>query len=158
MAATSNTFNIHEKKKGGKARSFPKKVWTDEEQENLLEDFQLLPIEEWSNIKKGDTIRYYSKKDGFRLGGTVMLSNIHIKDDTYIKLTSERSYGIQKALIWTIPFSSIEKIYIKPDMESEKFNHTLEGVVQRLNDNIRKLAEYSKILEQRIASLEQKVL
>ena len=158
--ADKNPFDL-EGRDGGPDRTRGVRIWTAEEQAEKLSGYLEVPPEYWDQIRYGTHVRYFSKVEGFRPGGFVMKNPFDTKpkgaavEKRFMKLQngfSDKARGYQQ---WLVSYADTAKFYIKPDAAVLVMMQSLEIAVKGLNDNIRKLAEHSKKLEARIASLEK---
>jgi hypothetical protein len=140
----------------------PPRVWSEEEIKQKLAGYILIPPHLWEQIRYGTHVRYFDKTRGFRSGGFVVRNPIEsakpgAAPKRYMKMQNgynDKARG--KHAEWLCCYDDIERIYVKPDATTLAILQTLEQAVAGLNANNRKLAEYAKKLEARVAALEQR--
>jgi len=159
MVEEKNIFDL-EKREGGPARAQLGHVWTVPEQAEKLHGYLEVPPEYWEQIRYGTHIRYFTKAEGFRPGGFVVKNPFDNKpkggnvEKRFIKLQNGFNDKAKDYKQWVVAYEDVAKFYIKPDAAIMAILQTLENAVKGLNDNIRKVVEYSKSLESRITELE----
>lgn len=157
--AADNIFDL-EARGGGPNRPQPGHVWTAAEQADKLHGYLEVPPDYWDQIRYGTHIRYFTKAEGFRPGGFVIKNPFDNKpkggnvEKRFIKLQNGFNDKAKDYKQWVVAYEDVAKFYIKPDASVLVLMQTLENAVKGLNENIRKLVEYSKSLEGRIATLE----
>lgn len=161
MAEKKNPFEL-EGRKGGPERPYAARTWTPEEQTEKLADYVEVPPELWSTIRHGTHMRYYTKEGEYRVGGFVMRNPFDTKvrdepnEKRFFKLQSSLGNNKAGTKDWLAAYESTSRVFIKPDATALIMLRNLETATRGLNDNIRKLAEHSKKLEQRLAALERR--
>jgi len=159
--ADKNPFNL-EGRDGGPDRARVARVWTAEEQTEKLGGYLEVPPEFWDQIRYGTHVRYVTKAEGFRPGGFVLKNPFDTKpkggadEKRFMKLQNGFSDKARDYQQWVVAYEDVAKFYIKPDAGVLVMVQMLETAVKGLNTNIRKLAEHSKMLEGRIAALEDR--
>jgi len=146
---------------------YPPRVFSQREQEDKLTGYLEVDRNVWPQIRYGTHIRYYLKTGEFRTGGFVAKNpfEVVVSDDnsiksnggkkTYIKIQNGFNEKLKGFYQWIAAYDDIDKIYIKPDAGVLTMVHTLEGIVNTLNENIQKLAAAAKMMERRISQLEE---
>jgi hypothetical protein len=158
--AEKNPFDL-EGRDGGPERPHAARVWTAEEQAEKLNGYLEIAPEFWEQIRYGTHVRYVTKAGDFRPGGFVLKNPFDTKpkggtvEKRFMKLQNGFNDKARGYASWLLAFEDAAKIYIKPDAGVLMVLQSLETAVRGLNENIRKLAEHSKKLEQRIAALER---
>jgi hypothetical protein len=162
MSATKNVFALKKGGRGGPSRVYKPKVVTEEDQAKLLERFVELPRELWPLLRHGTQVRYVTAEGEFRTGGYVADALVHTKphDAAEVKdllaiQTGFDSKGFAPQR-WLVAYESIAKLYYKPDASAVALQASIEDVIRKFNAQMRKLAEYTKKLEARLAELEKR--
>ena len=159
--ADKNPFEL-DGRDGGPDKPHAARVWTAEEQAEKLSGYLEVAPEYWDQIRYGTHVRYITKAGEFRPGGFVLKNPFDTKprgaaeEKRFIKLQNGFNDKARGYSQWIAAYEDIAKIYMKPDAGVLMMMQSLETAVRGLNENIRKLAEHSKKLEQRIAALERK--
>lgn len=127
--------------------SYVAKLYSEEEIEKLLVDYELIDKEKLCTLPKGCGIRYYTKDGIFKRGGYISSASVSGKPrningtiicNTYLRLQSNKhSAGLQ----WMVDYNRIEKIYKEKDHINE------------LEDKTKELEERISILENIIADI-----
>lgn len=160
MAAEKNPFDL-EGRDGGPDRAHPAKTWTAEEQAEKLTGYLEIAPEYWAQIRYGTHVRYVTKDGQFRTGGFVVKNPFDMKargaadEKRFMKLQNgfnDKAHGYQ---CWVFAYEDVARVYMKPDAAVVMILHRLDGAVQGLNANIRKVVEHAKKLEARLAALER---
>jgi hypothetical protein len=153
------------------AVKYPSRTFTQREQEDKLTGYLEVGREVWTQIRYGTHIRYYLKTGEFRTGGFVAKNpfEVVINEDndiegkfpngkkTYIKIQNGFNDKLKGFYQWVVAYDDIDKIYIKPDAGVLTMIHTLESIVNNLNENIQKLALTARVMEKRISQLERSI-
>jgi hypothetical protein len=161
MADNKNPFDLAGRG-GGPARAHPARVWTPEEQAKKLAGYLEVRPEYWEQVRYGTHVRYYTKDGQFRTGGFVQKNPLDTKphgapeEKRFMKLHNGFNEKAPGYASWILAYEDAARIFIKPDAGTLQVIKDLETAVAGLNANIRKVAEYTKILETRIAALEHK--
>jgi hypothetical protein len=156
-----NPFDL-EGRDGGPEKPHATRVWTAEEQAEKLTGYLEVTPEYWEQIRYGTHVRYITKDGQFRSGGFVLKNPFDTKpkgaaeEKRFIKLQNSFSDKGRGYASWIAAYEDLSKIYMKPDAAVLMMMQNLEIAVKGLNNNIRKLAEHSKKLEERLAALERK--
>lgn len=157
-----NPFDLEGRNEGPEQWGPGRRVWTLEEQSDRLSGYLEIPPAYWDQIRYGKHVRYFTKAEGYRPGGFVLKNPFDTKpkggaeDKRFIKLQNgffEKARGYAQ---WIVAYEDIEKIYVKPDAEVLVTLQSLEVAVKGLNDNIRKIAEFTKKIDARLAALERR--
>lgn len=160
MAAPApNPFQL-----GGAARSGPAKppvarVWTEAEAADKLRAYIEVPPEHWELVRAGTHVRYYTQ-EGFRPGGFVAKNPSDSApqgagpEKRYIRLQSGFNDKAPNHFSWVVAYEDLTRLFVKPDATTLTVMASLEVAVKGLNENIRKLADFSKGLAARVAALE----
>jgi len=159
MADNKNPFDLAGR--GGPARAHPARVWTPEEQAKKLTGYLEVRPEFWEQVRYGTHVRYYTKDGQFRSGGFVQKNPLDTKphgaptEKRFIKLHNGFNEKAAGYAAWVAAYEDLERLYLKPDAASMQIIRDLETAVAGLNANIRKLAEYTRGLEARLAAVEK---
>lgn len=159
--ASRNPFNL-DNKNGGPEQPYVAKTWTPDEQTEKLSGYLEIPPEFWAQIKYGTHMRYFTKDGTFRPGGFVLKNPFDTQpkgateDKRFVKLQNGFYAKAQRYASWIVAYEDIKKIFIKPDAGVLTMMQNLVTAISGLNNNIRKIAEHSKKLEQRVGILERK--
>jgi len=108
-----------------------KNIVTNEEQEQLLENYEEVPRESWETLPVGIHIRYLRKDGTFRRGGYIIsvvniMSGVN-KDNKMIQLASNNS---PYAKSWSTNLERVQKIW-KAKLNSD-------GGVNQINESVSK--------------------
>ncbi len=115
---------------------------------------QIAP-ELWTSIKFGTHIRYYTAAGEFKTGGLIKTANFTIADKgPAFKLQSTYNVSDRGHFEWAVPFSDVSRVLAKMDALEATLHQDLSNSVTVLDGNVRKIADYVKSLEARIAALE----
>lgn len=156
----SNPFSLDARE--GPERPHVARDWTEEEIAKKLAGYLEIPPEFWDQVRYGEHVRYFTKKDGFRPGGFVLKNPYDIKpkgaanEKRFIRLQNgfvEKAAGYA---VWPVAYEDLERLYVKPNAATSVMMASQEIVTRKLNGNIRKLTEHIKTLELRLAALESK--
>jgi hypothetical protein len=133
--------------------------WTEGEKVEKLRGYVEVPPEYWEQVRYGTHLRYYTKADGFRPGGFVLKNPFDTAPGDgapkrFLKLQNGFSDKVRGYAQWLVAYEDLARIFIKPDAGTLVALQLIELAVKGLNENIRKLAEYSKKLESRLSALE----
>lgn len=159
--ADKNIFNL-EGRADGPATAHRARVWTADEQAEKLNGYIEIAPDLWDQIRYGTHMRYITKAGEFRSGGFVLKNPFDTKsrgaatEKRFIKLQngfSDKTPGYQQ---WLAAYEDIAKVYVKPDATVLTMLRNLETAVHGLNENIKKVAEYSKKLEARLTAVEKR--
>lgn len=157
-----NPFDLEGREGGGPARPHAARVWTAEEQAEKLSGYLEVPPEYWDQIRYGTHVRYYTKEGQFRTGGFVLKNPFDSRpqgaaaDKRFMKLQNGFVSAAKGYVQWLVAYEDAARIFIKPDATVLLMMASLESAVKGLNENIRKLAAFTRELEKRIAALEGK--
>ena len=156
--AAQNPFDLNGKV--GPAAPHAARVWTpDEQAEKLVGYIEVVP-EFWEQIRYGTHVRYVTKAGEFRTGGFVLKNPFDTRpsgaaaDKRFMRLQNGFSDKVKGYAQWLLAYEDTARVYMKPDAAVMMSMQSLELAVRGLNDNVRKLVEYSKKLEGRISELE----
>lgn len=122
-------------------------IITDDDMDELLVGYKLLPNSEWKTLKHYNHIRYQRKDGTFRKGGYI--KNIWMNTDTNkikMELAGNLNYG---ARTWTINLQYIEKIWLKIDAVSAP---ALTDMTE-MNEKIEKLEQVCASLTKEIVRM-----
>jgi hypothetical protein len=159
--AAENPFDL-EDREGGPERPRIARDWTVEEQAEKLTGYLEVPPEYWDQIRYGTHMRYVTKDGKFRTGGFVLKNPFDTKPNgqtvvkRFLKLQNGFNSKARGYAQWVAAYEDLAKVYMKPDAGVMVMVSTLEMAVKGLNENIRKLAEHARKLEQKILVLEGK--
>jgi len=176
-ARVNNVKNKAEFTKPGPAKAsvvnnevikYPSRTFSQREQEEKLTGYLDVNRDVWPQIRYGTHIRYYLKTGEFRTGGFVCKNpfEVTVSPDNqpngegkkiYIKIQNGFNDKLKGFYQWIVAYDDIDKIYIKPDAGVLTIVHTLESIVNGLNDNIQKLAVTARVMEKRISQLEKEL-
>jgi len=140
----------------GPDRPTPARDWTEADIAEKLAGYLEIPPEFWDQVRYGEHVRYFTKKDGFRPGGFVVKNPHDIRqqgssvDKRFIRLQNGFNDKAKGYAIWSAAYEDIEKLYVKPNAATSVLMRSQEIVTTKLNANIRKLAEKIKELEKRL--------
>ena len=157
-----NPFELEGREGGGPGRPVMGRMWTAEEVAEKLGGYLEVPPEYWEQIRFGTHVRYFSKTEGYRPGGFVSRNPFDVKpkggtvEKRYMRLQNGFNPKDKGYVSWIVDYESLAKVYLKPDAGVMVMMKSLEIAVQGLNANVRKVAEYAKKLEQRVAALERR--
>lgn len=156
--------------RGGRAppAAPPARVWTEAEIAEKLRSYIEVPPEHWEMVRAGTHVRYYTRAEGFRPGGFVAKNPAEAGAPAegaaaaagapaaakYIRLQSGYGDRGPNNFSWVVAYSDLSRLFVKPDAGTLTVMNSLEAAVRGLNENIRKLAEFTKGLSARIAALE----
>jgi hypothetical protein len=158
-SAKKNPFSLAERQ-DGVDHPVTAREWTDAEISEKLEGYVEVRPEFWKVIRSGTHIRYRTKEGKFRVGGFVARNpqDILLKGaDTPMRVIVLRNSPIKtvQSHEWTVAYEKTAAVYVKPDAVGITILHSLETSVIKFNDNIKKIAEYAKRLEQRLEAVEK---
>jgi len=157
-AAAPNPFALAGRT-GGAAAKTPARTWTEAEIAEKLHAYIEVPPEHWELVRAGSHVRYYTQ-EGFRPGGFVAKNPADSApqgagpEKRYIRLQSGFNERAPGYFSWVVAYEDLTRLFIKPDAASLTVMTSLEAAVKGLNENIRKLAEFTKGLSVRIMALE----
>ncbi len=138
----------------------PAREWSPEEQAEKLGGYLEVPPEHWEGIRYGTHVRYFTKADGFRVGGFIQKNPFEYRpkgaaeDAKGMRLQNGFNPKGKGYASWFVNYQNITRLYLKPDASVLVLVSSLEMAVKGLNDNIRKLAEHQKKMEARLSALE----
>lgn len=138
---------------------FPAREWSPSEQAEKLSGYLEVPPELWDGIRYGTHVRYFTKADGFRIGGFVQKNPYEYrpkgsaKDRKGLRLQNGFNSKARGYATWFVDYETLDRLYIKPDAAVLVMIASLELAVKGLNENIRKLAEHQKKMEARISAI-----
>lgn len=162
MSAAANPFDLKGRADAGPSRKYVAKNWTPAEQAELLVGYVEVPPENWTLIRANSHVRYYSTENEFRYGGFVRSNPFEYtpKGETdakrYMRLSNSFDTAAQGTKAWMVGYEKMSRVFVKLDAVSAHIQSLLELAISKLNENNRKLAAFSKQLEQRIDALEKK--
>lgn len=162
MSVTKNVFALKKGGRGGPSRAYKAKIVTEDEQVKLLEGFVELPRELWPNLRHGTPVRYVTSEGEFRTGGFVsdgLVQNKNHGDAQHVNRIAIQSGFDSKGFVpirWTVAYDNISRLYYKPDASALALQKSIEDVVKAFNAQLRKIADYTKKLEARVAELEKR--
>ena len=152
----NNEFCLDNKVVGGTANEKKKKkVYTESEKEELLDNFIEVPLDMINKIKSPSFIRYEANNE-FRLGGYVAANPLTLNDKhtdmphTYIKLQIGSGSNYKS---WLVKHNEITKIWVQVPIQTSISNKLIKESVTRLNANIKKIVERLEKLERQVARL-----
>jgi hypothetical protein len=162
--------------RGGRApaAAAPARTWTEAEIAEKLRSYIEIPPEHWEMVRAGTHVRYYTRDEGFRPGGFVAKNPDGGAGDAAqngaaqngaaaaqngaapksIRLQSGFSDRGANHFSWQVSYADITRLFAKPDAATLTVMNSLETGVRGLNENIRKLVEFTKALAARVAALE----
>lgn len=159
-----NPFDLSRRRRNIEApeRNYPSRDWTPEEQVAKLKGYLEVAPEYWEQIRRDSHVRYITKAGEFRVGGFVMRNPVDSKFDGAEEV--KRSMQMQNMpfvkaknyAMWHVSYAELARVFVKMDAIDRTLIASQQEVVQALNENIRKLAEYAKRLEARLAALEDR--
>ena len=158
--AEKNPFDL-EGRDGGPERPHVARIWTADEAAEKLSGYLEVPPEFWDQVRYGTHMRYITKDGQFRPGGFVMKNPFDTEvrggpdKKRFFKLQNGFSDKVRGYQQWLLAYEDAAKVYMKPDASVPIMLQSLETAVRGLNENIRKVADHSKRLEQRVAALER---
>ena len=148
-------------RQGGAARAAPAKTWTEVEIAAKLEGYFEVAQENWHLVRAGTHVRYYTRDEGFRPGGLVAKNPTDAApqganaEKRFIRFQSGYNERAPGYFSWVVAYEDLTRLFIKPDAAALTVMGSLETAVRGLNENIRKLADYAKRLDARVAELER---
>ncbi|GFR89307.1 BA71V-C129R [Elysia marginata] len=151
--------------KSGSSRPSLAPTLTETEQLEKLAGYMVVPKDLWPFIKYPAHVRYIeieAKGGEFRSGGFVLNNPFDTKvrgstsEKRFIKLQNGFNKTAKDHKEWIAAYEDIEYLYVKGNGAVLTLQRDLQTAVSSLNANIARLAEYSKKLERRIASLESR--
>jgi hypothetical protein len=161
--AEKNPFALDQKKLGKAApKQYKAKTYTEEDKNDLLTGYIEVPEDLWPFVRYGTHVRYVTKADEFRPGGFVLRNPFDTKprgeavEKRFIKLQNGFNAKIYGYAEWVVAYEDLKHLYAKPDALMLTMQRMIEDVVKGFNERNRKVAEYVKKLEKRIATLEAK--
>jgi hypothetical protein len=107
-------------------------------------------------------VRYTAKTGEFRSGGFILSNPVDVKAGSaeatkrYFRLQNGFNRTSRDHLIWTVAYENIEYLYAKASGIELALQLDLKTVATTLDAKIRRLADYTRKLEQRIGELEGK--
>ena len=145
-------FNIIQEKKTGKKWSNTKKPYPQAQIKAMLENYELIDENKWSNIPKGIHIRYIKKDGKFVKGGFVVNHWINDKGKKFIHLSNgyiqNRNY-----ISWPMSHDNVSKVYTKikaEDPSIENLNNRVRDIMKSINN----IVSVVKRQEKKILTLE----
>jgi hypothetical protein len=159
--ANNNPFDL-EGRDGGPDRAHQARVWTPEEQAEKLHGYLEITPDLWDQIRHGTHIRYYLKTGEYRSGGFVQKNPFDTKpknsdvEKRFMKLQNGFNDKARGYASWLMAYEDTARVFVKPGAETLMMARNLETAIFGLNENIRKLADYSKKLEARLQAIERK--
>jgi len=145
------------------AKRFTPKHFSEEEVKELLHGYSEVPKDCWEDLKRSDHIRWYTSDGQLRRGAYVRRvydrgAKKYIDVETIIGTIP----GIRGGFIYTLCFDNVSKIFRRVQgsipLELSLYHHNidakLEDVVSQLTSTIEGLTVQIKLLENRIAELE----
>ena len=127
-----------------------RKPYTPEQIKVMLEDYDEVPAEKWTNIPLGTHIRYYKKTGQFIRGGFVQKHWVNAKGNRSIRITSS-SFGAKGALDWYLAFDKIDKLYAKKKAEDPSIvilNNRVKDIMKSINSIVAVVKKHEVRLEQ----------
>lgn len=161
MENKANPFNLAGR--DGPAAAPKARDWSDEEIAEKLVGYMEVPPQFWEHIRVGTHLRYFTKEGLFRAGGFVKNNPYDYrprgatKDVRAIRLQNGFYDKAPGYVVWSADYENLAKVYIKPGAEAFVLLENLESVTRKFNENINKIVEHSRKLNQRIAALEKQL-
>lgn len=157
-AAAKNPFDLEAK--DGVDRKYVARVWTEEEQKEKLKGYLEVPPENWCQVRNNTHVRYYTIEEGYKSGGFVLKNPFDCMttegEKRFIKLQNMFNPREKGYVCWLVSYDKLDKLYMKPDAATIVALHSTEVAVKQLNDNIRKIVEFTKRLDARVTALEKR--
>lgn len=159
-----NPFDLDKGRKAGPELELKGKIYTSEEQRELLDGYVEIPREFWGLISFGAHVRYV-RKDGRFLPGGFVKKNPHIfvpqssttgEAQTFIQLQNSFFPKSKGYVDWNLNYDDIGHLYEKNSSVCAALRKEVQGALEKQNENIRKLAEANRALRQRIDGLERR--
>jgi hypothetical protein len=160
MEKKNNPFDLEAR--DGPARPHPARDWTEAEIIEKTAGYLEIPPEFWDQVRYGEHVRYFTKKDGFRPGGFVIKNPFDVRpkgateNKRFIRLQNGFNDKAREYAIWPVAYEDLDKLLVKPSAATSVVMLNQEIVTRKLNENIRKLMEHIKKQDARIAALEAK--
>ncbi len=157
-----NPFNLKERKAGGPSRTHTARTWTEDEIKEKLTGYFEVPDKYWHKVAYGTHVRYSTKEDGYKPGGFVVKNPFDTKpqgtsnEKRFIKLQNNFDLKGKDHVSWIIAYEDLDKLYIKADVSALMLTEMVQGTVEALNENTRKLRARTDLLESRISTLERR--
>ncbi len=133
---------------------------TEEEKRERLEGYFQVPPDYWAYVQYSTHVRYINKEGEFFSGGFVLKNPFDVKpqggdvEKRFIKLMNGFNKAAREHKEWIVAYEDIEFFYAKGSGIELALQQDLRASAEALNGNIKKVAEYCKKLEKRIARLE----
>ncbi len=158
--ADKNPFNLEGRRAAGPDRAHVARDWTPEEVATKTAGYIDVPPDGWANVKNGTHVRYFTKEHGFRPGGFVVANPFDTKtrdgpEKRFIKLQNSFNSKARDYATWIVAYEDLTRLLIKLDTGTLLLQERQEDITARVNENIRKLSDYVKALEKRVAALER---
>lgn len=159
---------------GAAAKTHPRKLYTAEDQLELLRTYVHVPRDFWPELKPGAHVRYYVKQrpDGalgtgpdpevFRIGGYIRTNpytwkpknSPREKRGILFSVSLGYNQGSKKAPAWTAAYDDIRDVYVRSDPSALLVRMELARVVDQLNSNIIQLSEKVRQMDRRLQLVE----
>lgn len=132
---------------------------TPEEIKAALDTYMEIAAEFVTFLGPGEHIRYETTEGEFRMGGYVMKNPVHgVTEDTkgkvWIRLNNGFARNGKGYAEWLVEHKNLAKVYVRMSVVEMAHERSLEEVTKRLNDNVKKMSEFTMGLEARISALE----
>lgn len=163
MADKKNPFNLEERdnnKRGGPDRAHVAHDWTPDEIAEKTQGYLEVAPEFWAHIRVGQHVRYFTKEHGFRPGGFIQQNPFDTKtkdgpEKRFFKIQNGFNDKVRGYASWLVAYEDTSRMLIKLDTASLILMQMQEAIAVRANENIRKITEFVKKLDGRVAALEK---
>ena len=156
-----NIFKLKNRNGKGPPRAKKSCVYTQSEKVEKLEDYLKISPDSWRLIKYGTHVRYVTKEGRFLPGGFVLRNPFDTKpqgqekEKRFLKLRNGFNAKANNYREWIVAYEDVEYMYAKISGTEKTIHEEIKAITQKLNTNMRRLAETVKKIEKRVSRLEK---
>jgi hypothetical protein len=140
--------------KRGAQKVYQSRQYTPDQQAELLKHYIHLARGDWDSIRPSDSVRYVTTDGQFRVGGTVCVPKwTNPKADKTRSLMSLRSGLGKNVMTWTVPWDTIQEMYVAVPPPVIVMQRGAEANIRTLDQNVRQLVTTLQKLQTDVGTL-----